>query len=172
MKHQKGFTLVELLVALGLVGIIISVVMSFFITNIKSYEAINIDSELQYQSQYIINFMTNKILESKKIVSINRVNSNLSNTTETGISYISFQYGTDDTICHNFEINSNKEILYKDGAVGVTADKVFGNHVEELKITPISSSFEHTKSIEIYLKLQNGSKSYEAKQKVLMRNAE
>lgn len=65
IKDKKGFTLIELIVVLGLAGIVISVVMSFFISNYRSYETINTESELQYQSQYIINFMTNKILEAE-----------------------------------------------------------------------------------------------------------
>lgn len=168
MKHQKGFTLIELLVTLGLAGIIISIVMSFFIANLKSYETINVESELQYQSQYIINYMTNKILESKAIVLVNI--DDLDKTVETDISNISFQYGNANQ-CHNFKVNSNNEILYKNGAKDDPVDQVFGNYVVNLMITPISDPFKDTKSIEIYLKLKNGSKSYEARQIIHMRNS-
>jgi len=65
MRDKRGFTLIELLVVLGLAGIVISVVMSFFIANYKSYNRLNTQSELQYQSQYMINYMTNKILEAE-----------------------------------------------------------------------------------------------------------
>ncbi len=64
MKNKRGFTLIELIVILGLATIVIGVVMSFFIANYRSYNRLNTESELQYQSQYIINFMTDKILEA------------------------------------------------------------------------------------------------------------
>jgi len=41
--------------------------MSFFITSLKNYESINDRLELQFQAQYILDFMSDKILESKYI---------------------------------------------------------------------------------------------------------
>lgn len=65
-NNDKGFTLIELIVILALASIVMLAVMSFFITNYKSYNRLNTESELQYQSQYIINFMTDKILEAEE----------------------------------------------------------------------------------------------------------
>lgn len=172
MKGKRGFTLVELLVTLGLAGIVITVVMSFFISNLKNYETINTESELQYQSQYIINYLTNKILESKKIVSVNKNSDYLDNLSEENIEYISFQYGDDDTECYNFKVE-NDEISFGKGEVDGAADAAFGSYVEELKMTPLDGSFEDTTSVKIYLKLRKNVNSdpYEAEQIVYMRNS-
>jgi len=172
MKGKRGFTLIELLVVLGLAGIVISVVMSFFIANYKNYERINNESELQYQSQFMINYMTNKILGSKKIVSVNKDSDYLDNSSEENIEYISFQYGSDDSKCHNFKVE-NHEISYGNDVVDGAADSVFGSYVDELKITPLDDDFEKAKSIKIHLKLRKNANSdpYEAEQIVYMRNS-
>jgi len=41
MKNKRGFTLIELIVILGLATIVIGVVMSFFIANYRSYNRLN-----------------------------------------------------------------------------------------------------------------------------------
>ncbi|HCS10014.1 MAG TPA: hypothetical protein DIV40_01030 [Clostridiales bacterium] len=66
MKNKNGFTLIELIIILALASIVALGVMSFLITNYRSYNVINTESELQYQSQYIINYITDKILEANK----------------------------------------------------------------------------------------------------------
>lgn len=68
MKDKRGFTLIELIVILGLATIVMGAVMSFFIANYRSYNVINTETELQYQSQHIINSITDKILEANKFV--------------------------------------------------------------------------------------------------------
>ena len=66
MKNKNGFTLIELIVILALASVVMLAVMSFLIANYRSYNVINTESELQYQSQYIINYITDKILEANK----------------------------------------------------------------------------------------------------------
>lgn len=161
-KNNNGFTLVELLVTLGLVGIIVSLVMSFFIANIKSYKNINNDTELQYQSQYILNYMTNKVLEAKKVKNSNPESGN-------NISKISFQYGTEDQ-CYNFEVKDHK-ILYGKGTSDSVPDINLGSDVERLDINSLTGGdLLDAKSIEIVLKLKNNNREYEAKQVIYMRN--
>lgn len=164
MRQQKGFTLVELLVTLGLAGIIISLVMSFFIANFKSYKTINTESELQYQSQYIINYMTNKILEANKVISVNGDID--ASGPITDISDISFKHGTDTL---KFEVDINKKIIF--------VDKDPSNRIElgsnaKLNVTPIPNDklFAEAYGLEIELVLNDGGQKYTAKQTVYMRN--
>lgn len=170
MRQQRGFTLVELLVALGLASIIISLVMSFLIANVRSYKAINNETELQYQSQYILNFMTNKILEASSIECV-RDNNNINlkdSQIEEQISEISFL--RENNTKYSFKV-SDDEIIYIDGST----NNVLGSNVEGMWISPISinasaPNFTTAKSIKIRLKLSKGNRSYEAKQTVYMRN--
>ena len=172
MKDQKGFTLIELIVILGLTTIVMGAVMSFFIANYRSYNRINTESELQYQSQYIINFMTDKILGTNQIVSVNR-NSDIDQHNEKVINYISFQYGPDDTKCYNFEIKNN-QLYYSDGEVNEAGSSDIGGSFDELilKITPLNNSFSNANSIKIKLELKNRNQEYTAEQIIYMRNSQ
>ncbi len=149
MKNNKGFTLIELIVVLGLTAVVIAVVMSFFIANFKSYETINTESELQYQSQYIINFMTNKILEAEGY---------------DGSEFI-YKLGADDDTTEKFSfILDDYKIVFKD-----TDGKeiTVGKYVEDFKINTVSGDPTKVK-IELTLK---GKKDYTATQIVYMRNS-
>lgn len=148
MKSIKGFTLIELVVTLGLAGIILTVVMSFFISNYRSYETINTKSEVQYQSQYIINYMTNVILEAEKY---------------EGLGTFKFINGES----AKFEVLDNKikhTTYYSDG----TTKKVdnIGNYVYSINIE------NSTNEVELTLKLiKENYPVYEAKQVIYMRNS-
>lgn len=149
-KNNRGFTLIELIVTLGLVGIIISIVMSFLMVNLKSYETISIQSKLQYQSQYMINFMTNKVLEAEEF----------EGTTDNIITFT-----RDGDKKFSFEANSNNDLIFTDvDGVEVT----LGGNVTELIITTSSGG---PSGVEITLTLKDGkSKPCIAKQTVYMRN--
>lgn len=150
MKDERGFTLIELMVVLGLAGIVISVVMSFFIANYKSYQTINTESEVQYQSQYIINFMTNKILEAESYEG------------KTGNKY-EFKYPDGKIASFEFD-EPNKSIKY---TVDTEPSVDIGKYVLYLDI---KDEELNDPKIEIILTL-HGKEDYVAKQIVYMRNS-
>lgn len=161
-KNNNGFTLVELLVTLGLAGIIISIVMSFFISNIKSYQMINTQSELQYQSQFIVNYMTNKFLEANDIIS---VNGDVDESGTKDISIIAFKLGSD---ILKFEVDINKKIIFVDKNSNRTE---LGSNVSNLIMTPIpNGKFSDASGLEIKLILEDSKQKYTATQTVYMRN--
>lgn len=171
MKNQKGFTLIELLITLGLTGIIISIVMSFLIFNLKSYETISDDSELQFQTQYILNFMTNKILECKNIelVKENTV-SHLKKTSEQNVTRISFRYVNDFSKCYNFVVMNDK-IRYGNSKSTDLPNDELGIYIKNLYVTPLNGkSFEEAYVINLRIVLEKKNQRYEAEQTVYMRN--
>jgi len=150
MKDKRGFTLIELLVVLGLAGIVISVVMSFFIANYKNYERINNESELQYQSQYMINYMTNKILEAE----------NFDDATNT------FNYDKSDWFKFSVD-NITRELKYETSNPAVA----IGSYLAVDGVTITSDGPEVT--IELVLDKEKDDDpidDYPAKQTVKMRN--
>lgn len=157
IKDKKGFTLIELIVVLGLAGIVISVVMSFFIANYRSYEAINTESELQYQSQYIINFITNKILEAEKYKG---EEDNADGTVKEAFFYDNSKELTFQVISEQLVINDG------DGEVSI------GDSIKSFDILPNPASLtpEEAKEVLITLKLEKSGQKVEAEQTVYMRN--
>ncbi len=153
MKNNKGFTLIELVVVLGLAGIVMSVVMSFFITNYKSYETINTESEVQYQSQYIINFMTNKILAAESFEG------------KTGNKFI-FKYAGEITATFELDEENNKIKYTYDNELPVD----IGKHVKRLIIEQNGVNISEVK-ITLILEKGNDEEGYKAEQVVYMRNS-
>lgn len=150
MKSTKGFTLIELIITLGLAGIIITVVMSFFTTNMRSYETISTTSELQYESQHILNFMNDKILEAKEFDDVND------------------EFKDIDGNVFKFYKNDNDEMIYAYKEVDSNLETIIGRNVSYLNITVSGSN-----NVIISLALQKKrSEDYSAKQTVFMRNAD
>lgn len=172
IKNKNGFTLMELLVVLGLSAAIVSLVMKFFMININNYETISNDTELQFQSQYILNFMSNKVMESSNIAGI-RENAidHMDHTGEKKITRVTFRYGIGYMECYNFEFRNSK-ILYGNNAPEVTANIELGVYIKEMRMEPIpeTSTFRNAKAVKIIILLQKGNELYESFQTANMRN--
>ncbi len=171
IKNKSGFTLTELLISLGMFGLIFSLIMQLYISDYKSYKYIRNDTELQFQAQYILNFMSDKIVDSKGIARIEyQLSGLLKKTSEQKITRISFKYGNSNK-CYNFDIKYNK-IFYGNNIASAEANAELGAYVSEMFICPVPMgvSFENAKAIKIRLKLKKEKQSYEVEQSVYMRN--
>lgn len=172
-RNQKGFTLIELLIALGIMSLIISMIFSFFIINFNNYVTINIDSMLQFQSQYILNFVSNKIMESKNVEVIKTGTSNILNAkSEYSISKISLRYGVYNHNCFIFEVRNNK-IYYGNSYSYDSANVELGTYVKELKAAPypFGKTFAESDALKITLCLISNGQEYKAEQIIFMRNS-
>ncbi|WP_442198357.1 prepilin-type N-terminal cleavage/methylation domain-containing protein [Senegalia sp. (in: firmicutes)] len=72
MKNKKGFTLIELLLALGLLGIVSTVIFSIFISNINNFERNQKRIEVQQNMRTAVEFISREAMESKGIEVINK----------------------------------------------------------------------------------------------------
>lgn len=172
LKNKNGFTLIELLIVIGLSAIIISLTMSFFVVNIKNYQTISVETELQFQSQYILNFMSNKILQSSYIELIKEnIVSHMYHTGEQKITKISFRYGDSSIECYNFEFRNNK-IYYGNHYSTSTANIELGAYVKEIYVEPVPDVviFKNIKAIKIKLMLQKNNELLQVEQTIFMRN--
>jgi len=172
MKEKNGFTLVEQLVSIVLFSIIFTLIMSVFIVNFKNYKTIKNDMELQFQAQYTLTFMSNKIMVCKYI-ELARLNTSsyLKKSNEQKINKISFRYGSDVAECYIFE-NKNNKISYGNGLASSSALVELGNYVSEMYVCPIPEwkIFENTKAVRIRLVLLKDSNRYQVEQTIFMRN--
>lgn len=172
-RNQSGFTLAELVIVLGLLGIVTPILMSFFILSFKDYRVINDKLELQFQAQYILNFMSNRILESKNI-ELARENtiSHLKKSSEQNITKISFRYGTNVNQCYNFEIKNGK-IRYGNARSDVSPTDELGLYIKKLTVTPITGkTIGDTDAISIKIILEKNQQTYAVEQYIYMRNYE
>lgn len=172
-ENKKGFTLVELLVTIGIMGFIMSLAFSFFIINLNNYTRINNESTLHFHSQYILNFVSDKIMESKNVELIRSGTLDLKNSgTKYSISKISLRYGDQENNCYIFEVRNN--IIYYGNSVPTgRANDELGRYVSELKVEPYpkGNKFAETGALKITLCLIRNGQQYEAEQIIYMRGS-
>lgn len=63
-NRKNGVTLLELIIALGLVGMVIVVIFFFFISNQKTLRSVEIKSNLQYEAKIVIEKLSKYALEA------------------------------------------------------------------------------------------------------------
>ncbi|MEL7649817.1 MAG: prepilin-type N-terminal cleavage/methylation domain-containing protein [Sedimentibacter sp.] len=178
IKNNRGFTLVELMAALGLSAVVISLVIAFFVVNVNNYRKINTEAELQFQSQYILNFMSAKIMKSRNISLVRRdevVDYSLSvqrtADTEMNTVKISFRFG--DSTYDNYVFHIvNGNIRYGLGGRDIKPTVELGSFVKNMFISLLKNdSLGNANALRIRLILEKDGQSYETRQIVYMRNS-
>lgn len=176
MKN-KGFTMVELLVSLGISSIVAGLIFSFFICNYKGYKSVRNDSELHVQAQYILNYMADKIINSNSLSLIRADNSTIYSmalvrdaNTEYEVKKISFKYGKELDENYVFHIVDNN-IRYGNGTKDSNPSVELGNFVDSMYISLFEDkSFQDTRAVIIKIIMKKDGQTYEAFQAAYMRN--
>jgi prepilin-type N-terminal cleavage/methylation domain-containing protein len=176
MKN-KGFTIIELLVSLGISSIVVGLIFSFFILNYKGYKSVRNDSEMHFQAQYILNFMSGRIIDSNSM-SFARMSTDIysmtavrSAGTEYPVDKVSFKYGSESEK-ENYVFHIIKDtIRYGKGDKEMNPTVELGNYVDRMYLLVLrDESFQNTKAVKLKLVMKKGGQMYEAFQAVYMRN--
>jgi len=166
MKCKKGYTLVELLITLAMTAFIFVLIMTFFTANLNNITKIKNNSELQFHAQYILNFFSEKVMESKKVELVldsSYINSKTNSKKEQVVTKISLRYGERANQCYIFEVKGIK-IFYGKGNLNDSASS-------ELKIKPYpdGKSFAEASGLRVTVVLVKGDEEYDASQLIYMR---
>lgn len=168
--------MVELIVALGISSVVVGLIFSFFISNYKSYKSVKNDSELQFQAQYILNFMVDKVINSNSISLVKQDNVKdysmtmvRSKGTEYPLKKISFKYGNE-TENYVFHIILDS-IRYGKGTKDILPTVELGKFVDSVYVSLFEdSSFQNAKAVIIRIVMKKDGQTYGASQAVSMRN--
>ena len=173
MKCKKGYTLVELLITLAMTAFILVLIMTFFTANLNNITKIKNNSELQFHAQYILNFFSEKVMESKKVELVldgSYINSKTNSKKEQVVTKISLRYGERANQCYIFEVKGIK-IFYGKGNLNDSASSELGTYIQELKIKPYpdGKSFAEAAGLRVTVVLVKGDEEYDASQLIYMR---
>lgn len=176
MKN-KGFTIVELLIALSISSLVIGLIFFILISNYKNYKAMKAMSELQFQSQYILNYMSNKIINSNSISFIGTTDSSYYSLTAervSGVEYrfktIYFKYGNKEDENYVFQIVGNN-IRYGTRKINQNPTDELGKYVDSMYVSLLKDgSFGSAKVVKIKVHMMKDGHTYEAYQTAYMRN--
>lgn len=70
LKNQKGFTLVELIVVICILGFVLTSISGFLLANIKAFNTAEQQVEAQTQAQYALNGFIERCIGTKGITAI------------------------------------------------------------------------------------------------------
>ena len=176
MKN-KGFTIIELLIALSISSILTGLIFAFFLCNFNSYKAMGSMSELQFQAQYILNYMADKIINSNSVSLIRSDSAIYSMTlvrnaeTEYPVKKISFKFGNKSDENYVFHI-ANNNIRYTVGEKDIKPTAELGNFVDSMYVSLFKDdSFQNANAVKLKIVMKKDGQMYEAFQAVHMRNS-
>jgi prepilin-type N-terminal cleavage/methylation domain-containing protein len=181
LMKKKGFTILELLIALAIAASILAIIFPFFLNNQKILGDTTKSSQLQMDTQLIMESITKSAMEASKISSISSKDSAV-NTSNLDSVYATIELGnivfaidnTDDSGNKSFNYQyayriADGKLLYTDAKV---TDKLIGENIKFIKVTPLDGkSFGQCAGIKIEIQLAlAGIKDYNTWSNVYFRN--
>lgn len=165
MRNKKGFTLIELIIILAIMGVVMTAVSSFFIGNLDAFKHASNQVDVQSGSYIAMENMMINVMESQKIIKYDQVHGEYIFKIDDG-KYIKYKY--DDV---------NKKVQMGEGVSSssiVVSD--LASDIIEFKISMKDSSDNDTndkasaRGIKIAIKSKKGSSNVEIKNTVFFRN--
>lgn len=174
MKNNKGYSLVELVIVLGVAGVLILAIASFFINSTNNYSRIGNNAELQYQAQFVSNFIEEKAMVGTGIIYIENENGfDISNSSgKNSIGKFVIDNLTEGDI---FEIKNGNEIFYGVDSIGnvdYSTTNELGKFISRINITglPEGTSYREANSIEIEYIFAKDNQTINIVKKIYFRN--
>lgn len=157
-KKKKGVTLIELVIALGLLAIVTLFIFSFFFSNERKLDEIKVRSDLQYESKVILDTISKYAMESSKC--------KIEKNSEDTIKSITFSKVDD----NGAVISDGAKFIIEDSNIYLSTEeyekKLIGSHLDKVEISNNTS-----RNIEVRLLLQEKGISYSVGESFLFRNS-
>lgn len=192
-KNHKGFTLVELIIAVAIMSIVTLAVCGFIIVSSRSYTAANTDVMLQQEAQLALNQITDVIIDTTDSINYGGKSDSASEMemvlkdsefgeepTEKCLVVVNKKASNNDNPSYWFSWNKAEEVIYfntSDDVVDesnpephfVDADKaVLAQHVKEFHVD--ISQFEQNRVVMVSMTFANGGREYTTSNNITVRN--
>jgi len=168
-RNNRGFTLVELIVSIAILGIIAVAVSSFLLAGTRSYTKVNYAVRLQYETQLAMNQIQSYVMNCSRGIAWD------------GSKLYVDGSGTDDTALKEISYDAaNKKLLLGSGTaseagIQTTALNLMAEHVTGLTVEFNQSLSSNVKTataqwVKITLTMESGGRSYTGEQTIALRN--
>lgn len=168
--NNKGYTLVELLVSMAITAVVVTIVISFLVTNSKNYTYASEEVNLQMESQTVMNQLYENIIEANWL-ELKDVNSDkaLLIYRSTGIDVVFLN--TADKCLYLVE-NLTKSDVADLSVISYQKDEnLMATNLSDMSMYPADDeSLIKDKQITLYLKFENTSLQYNVEQNIQFRN--
>ncbi|MCM1121041.1 MAG: prepilin-type N-terminal cleavage/methylation domain-containing protein [Eubacterium sp.] len=186
-KDQKGFTLVELIIAAAILAIVTLAVCGFIVVGSRSYTSANTDIMLQQEAQLALNQISDVIIDTTDSINYGDGTETVLKDSEFGsepdqkiLVVVNKKGGNNDNDSYRFEWSRDTETIYFNTSDTVIDDAhpapvfdngnraIFAQHVKELHID--ISQFEENRMVMISMTFENGNREYTTSSNVTVRN--
>lgn len=148
LKNQKGLTLIELLVTLGLIIFVIGVINQVYMTQSQSFKITEEKSKLTKEAKEIQNIITNIAMESSGIEEIK-----INETSYLEHDEIPLASNIEELV---LQLSESTEFIYdqEDHTLSL-GDTSLSDKVTGFSVSSLSGTYEETKAINIKISLQS-----------------
>lgn len=192
-KNHKGFTLVELIIAVAILSIVTLAVCGFIVVGSRSYTSANTDVMLQQEAQLALNQISDVIIDTTDSINYGGKSDDASEMemvlkdsefseepTEKCLVVVNKKASNNDNPSYWFSWNKAEEVIYfntSDDVVDesnpephfVDADKaVLAQHVQEFHVD--ISQFEQNRVVMVSMTFANGGREYTTSNNITVRN--
>ncbi len=172
IKQNKGFTLVELVVALSLMGMVMSSIFTFFMVNYKTFFRANNQTDAQYNAQIAMDEMVDYIVRAEKIESINPI---ISTNIETDINDIIFKLNDNEYFEVQYNDSTKKLFRGIDTNITTITTNEYANNITKFEVkllgdSTFSSDYRECKGIRIMIESIVDGQTVKIENEVYFRN--
>ncbi len=175
-RKNKGFSMVELLTAIAILGILSASALYFMSTSSKTYDRLSVESQLQSEAQLVANMITELAIDSY----------DAANTSTEDFGYVSTngkllildssadgakkQYIIGRKAADNELYLAEREYIPSStgGAWGATSEALLGNYIQDFNVD--TSRVEEENMLQFTLSYVKNGRTYDGNYQVLMRN--
>lgn len=183
IANQNGFSVVEMMLAILISGMIMGVVGTFLVVHVKSFKVNQEIVDVQYDGQIVLNQMVKIAMQSEGIYSIDNDmgTPNALDATGSRTPFLLVFNNSDGSYDVFFSLNSSLyyqnttsltdfNMLTNTSALPTTMSKMCDN-INVFRIIPTEGAdFRNTRSIEIALEIQNNEIQLTSSTQVKFRN--
>lgn len=188
-KNRKGFTTIELILAIAIAGVIMGAVGSFLTFNLRGFNQAKDIIDIQYEGQLAINQLSSIAQESIGITAIDDQGGTDSYTYTTEVTPGTVEFVQDVVISgvdyeYTYHITydpitdpDNPKILCQLDKENISASStvsdaqyVMAQYVDAFTLEPTGGSYQTTKSVVIKMTFAEGKASYDLQTEVKFRN--
>ena len=193
-KKNKGFTLIEMVVAFAVLGVAVFGIGGFFVSAARSYSSVSDETSLQYEAQLALNQVENMLIDSTLGVSYNFVGDSGNyqfvkkdgDATGSAAAKVLYAYNINETDSSKLDImmlkweKATNAIYYRVEQITGTATSIDSINIAQgdwdllaEDVTSFAadlSQYEKTKKVQLQLGFENRSKKYNTTGTVVLRN--
>lgn len=182
MNNHKGFSLVELIVVIAILGIFGTAVFSLIVVGTRSYRNVGNDSDIQNEAQLTVNQIENLVIDTTKAITYSYTAGGTTTRvlSDSGIGEVDGKtltvYNSDaiyiiDWIKADKKIYLQKNTVDNTGTVTGTGDRVeMAENVSAFSVSLEKAQAKNKVYIDVEFLSSDGTSSYVASKQIALRN--